>query len=235
MKILIAALFTCALLVVGCDPAAITGSGNITSKDHSVEAFNKLSVKGEIDVAVTYGATPSVRIEADDNLHDRITVRVINNVLELNTNGQDVDFSKVTAHVVMPSINGVTTYGSGDINVGAGFSCATVDIHSYGSGDLSFRGLDAEKVTSRVIGSGKLTYVGNIDNHNCTIDGSGDLIATQCTSRQAAVAVFGSGDADVNVSTLLYADIFGSGNIAYRGDAEVRQKIVGSGKIIKKS
>lgn len=235
MKILIAALFTCAFLAIGCDPAAITGSGNITSKDHSVETFNKLSVKGEIDVDVTYGTTPSVRIEADDNLHDRITVRVINNVLELNTNGQDVDFSKVTAHVVMPSISGVSTHGSGNINVGVGFCSATLDIHSYGSGSLAFRGIDAEKVTSRVIGSGKVSYVGNIDNHNCTIDGSGDLIATQCTSEQAAIAVFGSGDADVNVSSLLYADIFGSGNIAYKGSAEVRQKIVGSGKLIKRS
>ena len=108
MKILVLALISSALLAIGCDPAAITGSGNVTNKDHAVTTFDKMTVKGSIDVDVTYGTTPSVRIETDENLHGRVTVTVVNDMLDISVDGNNVDFTKLKAHVVMPSITALT-------------------------------------------------------------------------------------------------------------------------------
>lgn len=234
MKILVLALISSALLAIGCDTAAITGSGNVTSKDHTVTTFDKMTVKGSIDVDVTYGTTPSVRIEADENLHGRVTVTVVNDMLDISVDGNNVDFTKLKAHVVMPSITALTTYGSGDAKIGNGFSATAVDVRSYGSGNINFVGLDADRLNVKIQGSGNVSVTGVVDENNCTIQGSGDFTAANCPSRQSAIAVFGSGNADVSVSNLLYADIYGSGDIAYHGNPEVRQKVSGSGRIIRK-
>lgn len=234
MKILLLTLISSVFLAIGCDPAAITGSGKVTTTDHAVAAFDKITVKGSIDVDVMYGSTPSVTIETDDNLQSRVKVVVVNDMLDLSVDGADVDFTKLKAHIVMPSISALTAHGSGNVNVGDGFSTATFDVRTYGSGNIVFQGLDATKMNVKIQGSGNVNIAGVVDENNCVIQGSGNFTAPNCPTRLSAVAIFGSGNADVSVSTLLFADIYGSGDIAYKGDPEVREKVSGSGKIIRK-
>ena len=55
--------------------------------------------------------------------------------------------------------------------------------------------------------------------------------ADELTTLDAAVTIYGSGEAQVNATETLDASIAGAGSITYLGDPEVSRRITGSGEI----
>lgn len=52
----------------------IEGNGNLTTKDVSVSSFESLKASGVYELKLSQGGTESVKIEADENLHQYFNV-----------------------------------------------------------------------------------------------------------------------------------------------------------------
>src|SRR3982751_4459278 len=53
----------------------VHGSGNITTQQRSVDHADKIKSAGSFDIEIVQGASPSVKVEADDNLMEYIVTK----------------------------------------------------------------------------------------------------------------------------------------------------------------
>ncbi|WP_431135956.1 GIN domain-containing protein [Psychroserpens mesophilus] len=63
----------------------VKGDRNVTIKQTYVDNFNTIVVGEDFEVELYYNSKPSVEIETDDNLHEYITIEVVDSVLTFRT------------------------------------------------------------------------------------------------------------------------------------------------------
>lgn len=107
-----------AMIAGGCNdtatsPDQIVGSGRIVSQPRTLPTFSGVHLTGVGNVYVTQDTTQSFRLEADDNIIDRVITTVDNKVLTLNL--QPGSYSKITINVFvsMKSVEFLQLTGTG--------------------------------------------------------------------------------------------------------------------------
>lgn len=210
----IAALATCLLAAAGCNNSfgtGIRGSGTSKTESRTVPTYTNIETHGAFDVIVTTGPTPSLTVEADDNLLPIIRTQVSGNTLTVDSTASYSTNSRLVIRITHPAVKAIT------IN---------------GSGTTSLTNLDSDTLKLAIHGSGDITATGKVDTVTLSINGSGDIHAQNLAAKSATATISGSGSIDTAVSTSINATINGSGSITYHGTpAQVSSAIHGSGSI----
>jgi hypothetical protein len=77
----------------------IKGSKIVTIEQKEIGNFNSIEVGDNIEVSLEKGDKTELKIEADDNLHNIITLDLVDNILRLNTSKTVVNFKKLLLRV----------------------------------------------------------------------------------------------------------------------------------------
>ncbi len=236
----------CTLLAIGiafflgaCDFVGgerVVGSGNVTTQDRSISGFSAVQSSGFFDVYLSSGASQSVRVEADDNLHGYIETRVNGSELEIDTKeGYRIKTDKdIKIYITSPEFNKVHLSGSGNIisqNQINGND--KIDLSVSGSGNIKVD-LHAPIVDAQMSGSGDIDLSGEAKKFEGSLSGSGNIRAMDLKTEETAIRISGSGNADVYASTKLDVRVTGSGDVRYKGGVQqVTSNITGSGSVKK--
>jgi hypothetical protein len=191
-----------------------TGSGTLRTESRDVSGFSTVELTGVGDVIIEQTGTESLSIQAEDNLLPELTSDVSGGTLRLGskTGAAPNPTRAITYRVTTKNLSGLRLSGSGSetaTKIGAG--AIAIDIS----------------------GSGDITTEGTADSQTITISGSGNYRAGKLTTKSSSVQISGSGDATLNVRDTLTADLRGSGNVNYTGNAHVSQTNSGSGELRK--
>ncbi len=88
----------------------IKGSKVVTSSIQQVKPFTMIEVEDNIEIYLEKGVKSEIKIEADDNLHDAISLKVENNILIISTSKEIQGFKKLTVKVTYTNdLNLITT------------------------------------------------------------------------------------------------------------------------------
>ncbi|WP_158827125.1 head GIN domain-containing protein [Mucilaginibacter lacusdianchii] len=229
--------------------ALITGAGETYAKptpvnkafvldeqDRHLSGFHAVSVSGSFDVYITQGGSESVKVEADNDVIDRIITEVKGGELKIYTkssSGWNFNWGnkKRVVHVMVKDINSITLAGSGDVIFKDGLRANSLVLSLSGSGDIS-GSVDVKDLQSKIVGSGDITVSGRAQSSEVSVSGSGDFTGRNLVTENTAVKVVGSGDARVNANQQLSASITGSGDVHYTGAVKrVSTTKTGSGGI----
>lgn len=216
----------------------ITGDGNQKKESRTVADFSSLSSHGAIDVKIVYGQSNSISVEADENLLPYIETNVVNGKLIIQTK-KNVNLrsrKKMIVSVSMTKVNALQLSGSGNIDGNGSFtSDEETKIMLSGSGNIHFSSGSFKDLELAISGSGNIDVKGGSANSVLvSVSGSGNADCSDITADKADVKISGSGNAKVNVNKSLTANISGSGNVYYKGNAsDISTRIMGSGKAIK--
>lgn len=205
-------VLTLALLVGGCTRPFINGSGTIVSEPRNVAGFTSVALSGSGRLQVEHTGTESLTVTADDNLLPLLISEVRGAQLILGTGG---------AAAIRPSreiVYRLTVKGLNELVIS-------------GSASAEVSGINAERFTTTVSGSGNVSASGTVSRHRITISGSGSFQGQNLQSTSVTIIISGSGNAVLAVTDLLDATVSGSGSIEYVGNPTVTQKISGSGSI----
>ncbi|QPF75621.1 hypothetical protein G8A07_23695 [Roseateles sp. DAIF2] len=119
--------------------------------------------------------------------------------------------------------------GSGDL--------ALRELHSErlevligGSGTLKLGRLQTQTLEARLRASGEFEVAGSAQRQLWHLAGSGDVDAGGLQGGQVQLRSYGSGDAELGPAELLELELFGSGDVVYRGRPRVSQRSHGSGR-----
>jgi hypothetical protein len=199
------------LLAAGAAAAGtVKGSGNVQIEERSVGEFRGLSLLGSADVSITVGGSPSLTVEAEDNILPLITTEVKGGILHI---GSEKSFSTrkgIHVRLTVPELNSVIIIGSGDVDV---------------------EGVHGDLFRAEVKGSGDIVATGSVDRVEADVIGSGDIRLFGLDAVRGEATVKGSGDIRIQASVTLELSVLGSGDIRYRGPADVQKEVLGSGDI----
>lgn len=213
----------------------VTGNGHVTAGNREVSTFNSLAVSGSITVRVRQDATPSVRIETDDNLFPYIEVYNDGNTVVIREKrGYNLDPSKdIIAYVSAPVFRGIDLSGSCDVisdNTLTGNEPLEVSLSGSGNVNLD---VNLPSVRADLSGSPSLQMKGSARDFRAGVSGSGDVKCFDLKTDNTELDISGSADAQVYAEKQLKVSVSGSGEVQYRGNATVDQHVSGSGSVRK--
>jgi len=206
--------------------------------DRHLSGFRAVDVAGSFDVYITQGSTESVKVEAPSELMPRIITEVENGTLRVYNKNDGFRWGdvwghhkKIVVYVVAKNLNSISLTGSGDAFFKDGINANAMRLNISGSGDMTGR-IDAKSVDCSISGSGDMKLTGHAETSSVNLVGSGDYEARSLVTVNCAVRVTGSGDAQVNASEKIDAQVSGSGDVRYTGSARsVNAHKSGSGDI----
>jgi hypothetical protein len=199
-----------AVLLTACGVVVTTGSGTAAAQTRRLTAFSSVDLAGSSNVTIHVGGRQSVVVHADDNLLRQVTTQVHARTLIIGTTGTFTTKAPMTVEISMPSLRALTLSGSGGISAG---------------------GVQAQRLSVALSGSGFVRASGTVTRLDVTLDGSGDAQLEQLAARDVHAVLSGSGRIVVHATNTLRASVPGSGTIAYSGPAHVTTNITGSGAV----
>ena len=213
----------------------VNGNGVSASEERSIGNFHSVNAMGSMNVIVSQSATPSIKIEADQNLLQYIETKNNGGTVEIYTReGYNLDPKNgITVYASAPDFKDILVSGSGKLkSTNKITASSTLSATVSGSGDILLD-VDAPKVDTRISGSGSSTIKGTTKDFTAHISGSGDVHCFELLSENTEIDIAGSGNAEIYASKSLDVDIAGGGDVRYKGSPAVKQNISGSGNVRK--
>ncbi|OQP39965.1 hypothetical protein A4H97_17260 [Niastella yeongjuensis] len=252
MRIISTFLLLGSLLVAG----AVSAQQTETRK---VSDVTKLDIGGSFDAVLRQGNETSVKIIAENIDTKRILTETNGNKLRVSLEKGSYKNIKIKLEITYKNLDALNKSGSGNLTCesdlggtgdfdlslsGSGnmtiagtVKGASISIARSGSGNMKLARLQSDRSKMSFSGSGNFEVRdGATKTQTIHLSGSGNVSAFGLKTETCDAAISGSGDIEVSVSNSIEAFISGSGNLEYRGNAQVTKLAVhGSGKISKKS
>jgi len=214
------AMTSCLVNTRGLSNRILTGSDEKTDLNDVVESFDKIKIKGSIDVTYVPSDVYEYKAVVPENFVERFQVEVNDKgVLVLSLDKKDniiISNGEIKVTIYGPQLYGVDISGSGDFNAEMISLVGEFNLNINGSGDVEINELVCDRAEFFINGSGDID-VKKINTYDIVaeINGSGDIDIAGKTEGGKLV-INGAGDIDVEnleVSEHLETKVRGSGSI----------------------
>jgi len=227
-----------ALIIIGViyyNFGCVRGSGNVIGKSYDVEEFKNVELNlGSSILYLSQSESQSLRLEAEDNILERLKVNVEGETLKISRSIGCFWYSepvKVYANVI--NIESLTINGSAEIIGQTDLGSEELKLEINGSGKMDLE-VQSETIESSITGSGKIILEGKTDEHKIEISGSGQIEALDLVTKKSKIEISGSGQAKVAAIEDLDIDVSGLGKVEYIGNpTNISQDISGSASVEK--
>lgn len=223
----------------------------------NVSGFTRVSYRVPGKLYLKQGSPVKVELEGAKDILAEIETEVSGDRLIIGKENRWNDWGwsndKVTVYVTMPTIEGVSVSGSGDLFCEEKINVNNLDLSVSGSGSMRLAFNASGDVQADVSGSGDMDLKGSCNNFESDVSGSGRVYVSMASRGNADFGVSGSGKIQAQGSTQeVKVGIGGSGRvnagdltadrctvrISGSGDAEINVKdelevnISGSGSVV---
>lgn len=235
-----------ALILAGCYTGE--GSGRVVVERFDVGEFAEVVFSGDGRVIIAPGEY-AVSVSAEDDVVPSLNVVVDGRTLVLKREVDWIDGIRPTVpiefRVTMPVLEGVRVSGSAAVSVrGVPFGdeatlatsgAASIDASPVnvgrlfaqvdGAGEILVSGVAAAMFQGAVGGLGRITALGEADEVEVDVTGSGLYRGSNLRGASIRAEVGGVGQAFVWAERRLDADVGGDGRLVYRGDPVVHGRV----------
>jgi hypothetical protein len=219
-KLIILFVSLMVILLSGCVPITLTGSGNVVTQEEPITGFDSVDISHSFNVDISQGESFSVVIRIDDNLIEHLHVVKQGDTLKIGLDpNRDFNIQNATmeAKVTIPELTGLDLSGSSDANITGFISTKNLTVDLSGSSSL-VGDIEAGDISIDLSGSSDLTLAGSGGDMTIDISGSSDLDMAELPAVDARVSASGSSSAIVNASGRLDVDASGASDVYYLGD-----------------
>lgn len=226
-------LFTIVILLAGCSVLGERGNGNIVRQERKVSDFNAIEVSGAFDVFLSLGLTQSVIVEADENLQPLISAEVHGSTLKIENKKPIRDSKSLKVYITVTDLRKIELSGAVDLQSQNKLTLTELSVEISGATDADLD-IAVQKLEVSSSGGSKLKFSGMANKVDMDVSGAVNIHAFDLLAEIASLSISGAGDAEINVTKELYADISGAGSVRYKGDPQkVDSNVSGAGSIRK--
>ena len=206
------------------DKPKIEGSGNMVTREVSVQSFDELNVSGVFSVLLTQGGKEGVRIEADDNLQELFEVKNEGSKLNISMK-KDVNFSskkKLKVYISFKKLKNMDLKTVGDVSSDQNLNFDDLKLHNKSVGNVDLK-LTAQtlNVDNKSVGnirlSGKANNVVIRNKRVGSIQAGGFVVQTMDIDNN------GIGSAEVNAEKELKVKDNMMGKVTNKGAAAIKR------------
>jgi Putative auto-transporter adhesin, head GIN domain len=213
--------------------ASSPGSGaQTTLESRAVSGFHSVLWDAAGELAIEQSNREHLSIEAEPAVLAKIVTEVRQGRLSISfAPGRIETRQPIRFRLEVKTLAALESRGSGTLRIGP-LSTASLSLRLGGSDALRLARLLAQSLDARLDGSGDVTIEGGqVARQRVVIAGAANYNATRLASREADVAIDGSGELRLAVSERLGATIAGSGDVLFVGQPRVTQTVTGAGDV----
>ncbi|NQU81198.1 MAG: DUF2807 domain-containing protein [Bacteroidetes bacterium] len=118
----------------------VTGSGKVVSEDRKAGYFNAVKVSSGIDVYLTQGQKESIKVEADDNLHEYIVTEIKDNTLKVYSEANIRKAEAKKVYVTIKDVEKLSTSSAGDLFGETLIKSDELYLSASSAGDIYYQG-----------------------------------------------------------------------------------------------
>ena len=215
----------------------IKRTGDMVSETRNLGSFYGVRSMDNINVILVQDTAYYVRLEAGENLIDGITTRLDGGFLEIG-NSNKCSWSRsydqeVNAYVGFIDIDSLYHQGYGSITSEGVLSTDQLDITILNNGDVNLE-INALFCSANMHQAGDLILSGEAGWVEVWSSGVQWTRCSNLIANYFRIITKSTGDALVNTTDSIHAEISGSGNVYYSGSPTVVTSIItGTGSLIK--
>jgi frataxin-like iron-binding protein CyaY len=218
--------------------------------------FNQILVDGRFNTFIEYGNEESVKIQSKGIDPKKIITEVKNGHLKVYIDKQNDRNVRATIFIIYKSLESIdktgsgnlicqsdisaniftlSSSGSGDIVFNKQIKAQHLNVSNSGSGDVKLTAIEATNLHSSLSGSGGISISsGQVKTHAIDASGSGGIRAFGVRSDKCSLSTSNSSSAEITVEQTLEVTASGSGEIYYKGNAQLTKVSTSGSTNIKK-
>ena len=205
------------------DKPKIEGSGNMVTREVSVQSFDELNVSGVFSVLLTQGGKEGVRIEADDNLQELFEVKNEGSKLNISMK-KDVNFSskkKLKVYISFKKLKNMDLKTVGDVSSDQNLNFDDLKLHNKSVGNVDLK-LTAQTLNVDNKSVGNIRLSGKANNVVIRNKSVGSIQAAGFVVQTMDIDNNGIGSAEVNAEKELKVKDNMMGKVTNKGAAAIK-------------
>lgn len=211
------------VLVAGCvslpSITTIRGTGRAETKNFDLAGFTRLDISSAFTADVTQSAAYKVEVTVDENLMDRLDVRMSGDTLHigLKTGTSIIGSAILKAVVTMPELAGLELSGATRTTIAGFDSGKSLNVNVSGASTLK-GDIVCGDARFEISGASRAELDGAAQNLRVNVSGASTAALEGLPAAAAEVEASGASRATVNVSGKLRAEASGASTILYTGN-----------------
>lgn len=212
----------------------VKGNGNVeTVERHIDENFSEIKVSRGLDVYLTQSDNVSLKVQADENLHDIIMTEVENNVLRIYADENIKRSSSKKVMVSFKDISKISSSSGSDVYSTNTITTESLEISTSSGSDMEID-VDTHVLECDSSSGSDLRVSGKTDKLYAEASSGSDINAGNLKTSTCEARASSGADITVNTSKELYAKASSGGDIRYYGNPDKVSKKDGVSGSIRK-
>jgi hypothetical protein len=205
----------------------IEGNGKPSTKNYTVSSFNELKVSGVFDLQLSQSGSEAVRLEADENLLEYVTVKNEGSKLVIDMDKiRNKNFNskgKLKLFIDFKKLNTIESSIVGNMTGKSTLKFDNLELSNKGVGNVDLD-LNASKMNLRNTGVGSITLDGKAESADIHNNGVGSIKAGNFIVQTVNIQNNGIGSAEVNASKDVKVTSSGMGSVKNKGAAPMPKR-----------
>ena len=219
-----------------CEGCGRRGNGNVVTQNRTVSAFSKISIEGVFPVELSQdGNAEFVKVEADENLQDYITVENDGNelVVKLKDEASIHKSKKMKVYINIKKLSELNFKSVGSLTTVNQLKLDTLELNSESVGKLNLD-IEAAFLRANLSSVGASTLKGKVNEVCINNKSVGTLSAYDLKAGTLKIHNTAIGTAEVYADSAFYIRSSAIGTLYYKGPGVVKElSSEGIGKVKK--
>jgi hypothetical protein len=210
----------------------VAGNGNVTEKNREVESFNGISASGMFQIHFIQSDNISLKVVADDNLHELIETYVNDRVLSVRTTESIRNAKKLELYISAPSLSFLDLSGAVSVDNKGEISGERLMIQTSGAAEINLN-VRVEEIEIGCSGATEVDLRGRADKVEINASGATEIKMIELEALRMSLDLSGASEVKVNVTKELRVSASGASEIVYRGNPKLSRSDLSGASSIK--
>lgn len=188
-----------------------------TQEQRDLPDISEIEVGSGMDVFITFGQTPQIRVEGSRSTLRKIKTEVSGSKLMVYYKGNFGWGKKSNVFIQIPGVEKISASGGSDVRGENKLSGEYLEVQASGGSDIRLE-VEVNSILAKVSGGADIVLSGSANYIEANTSGGGDLKALNLTVQSAKLWASGGSDISIDVTESLEANASGGADIRYRGN-----------------
>ncbi|MBN2807043.1 MAG: DUF2807 domain-containing protein [Prolixibacteraceae bacterium] len=200
---------------------------------HEIDDFSSIAFEGAYTIELTQGTENSITVATAEDLQDKVSVWVSNQVLNVKSNIKNISSDEIKVNITFVQLSDINVKGGAFLKTNGFVKLDDFNIEIEGGASIDMQ-VTAQKIKAKAEGAVNMQFEGITNEFYAISEGAGNIDADQLEAKIVECRVSGVGNASVYATEELNARVEGLGKISYRGNPTLYKKVDGIGVIFRK-
>lgn len=211
----------------------LIGNGDIIQQTAVLTDFTDVISNGDFDITVIPSNRFFIKLEGESNIlaQTETVIRSGNELsIQFKNNANVGRHRTIKVWLEAPVFKSLNINGSGSFKSNDTLYSSRFNATVSGSGKIDVL-IKTETGGADIFGSGDIILKGSSDVTGLRTSGSGSVKAFDLVSKTTVARTSSSGNIETKSIGFLRAEVYGSGNVFYKGSPQIETVVVGSGGV----